>query len=99
MTAPVHHVETTVTDCTRVLILAAANQPAPPELLEAVRARAAAGPARFHLLLPDPAKHAELTSGERATNCARGEQILRGALPLLAEAAGGPVNGSVIGAS
>ncbi len=83
------------TPAERVLILASANQAATEELLDAVRARASAGPACFHLLLPDPAEHAEFTSGERLQNLARAQDVLESALPLLTEAAGGPVEGSV----
>jgi hypothetical protein len=79
----------------RVLIVAVASQCLTPSLLEAVRDRAAAGSTRFHLVLPDPAEHAEMTAGQRRDSLARGEQMLERALALLGEAAGSPVEGSV----
>jgi hypothetical protein len=79
----------------RVLIVAVADQELNPALLDAVRDRAAAGADHFHLVLPDPARHAELTARERQTNHERGEQRLRIALPRLSEAAGCDVTGSV----
>ncbi|MCW2976804.1 MAG: hypothetical protein JWM06_2085 [Actinomycetia bacterium] len=78
----------------RVLIVAVTNATA-ETLLAAVRARAAAGPARFQLLLPDPAGHAELTRARRLESRAHGESILADALPLLSEAAGNDVEGFV----
>jgi hypothetical protein len=77
----------------RVLIVAAAGEASMPTLLEAVRSRAAAGPVRFHLVLPDPAEHAELTDRQRRESRARGQAMLERALPLLSAAAGGEVDG------
>ena len=77
----------------RVLIVAAAGEASMPTLLEAVRQRAASGPVRFHLVLPDPAEHAELTDAQRRESRARGQAMLERALPLLAAAAGGEVDG------
>ena len=68
---------------------------ATPAVLDAVRARAAAGPATFHLLVTNPSEHAEVTDGERRRHHAEGERVLALALPLLQEAAGGHVEGSV----
>jgi hypothetical protein len=73
---------------TRVLVVAHKTA-ATPALLEAVRRRAAHGPAAFHLLVPDPhppGLHPHLSEGE---------QVLALALPLLSEAAGAPVDGTV----
>jgi hypothetical protein len=72
----------------RVLVVAHKTA-ATPALLAAVRRRAAEGPAAFHLLVPDPhppALHPHLSEGE---------QVLALALPLLSEAAGAPVEGTV----
>ncbi len=77
-------------------VLVVAHQTAAtPRLLDAIRQRVATGPARFHLLVPSIARHAELTDAERAQRHADGERVLALALPLLEEAAGGPVEGSV----
>ena len=54
----------------RVLIVAVTNATA-ETVLAAVRERAAAGPARFQLLLPDPAERAELTRARRRENRAQ----------------------------
>jgi hypothetical protein len=78
----------------RVLIVAVTNATA-ESVLAAVRERAAAGPARFQLLLPDPAGHAELTRARRRESRAHGESILADALPGLSEAAGNDVEGFV----
>ena len=77
---------------TRVLIVAhrtAAN----PALLETVRERAARGPCRFTLLVPNPTRGLErLTDPEDAAQ-SEGRVVLDTALPLLSEAAGAPVEG------
>jgi hypothetical protein len=83
--------------CARVLIVAASGEWATPALLEAVRRRAASGPAEFHVVLPDPAQHAELTDRQRRRSRRRGMAVLHDALRLLTEAAGTTVNGSVSG--
>src|SRR3954452_24247085 len=72
----------------RILVVAHKTA-ATPALLAAVRRRAAQGPAAFHLLVPDPhppGLHPHLSEGE---------QVLALALPLLSEAAGAPVEGTV----
>jgi len=68
---------------------------ATPAVLDAVRERVARGPASFHLLVPNPSDHGEITDGERRRHHDEGERVLALALPLLQEAAGGPVEGSV----
>jgi uncharacterized membrane-anchored protein len=57
-------------------------------LIEAVRERAAAGPARFHLLVPDPDR---LPFDRVGDDVADGEEALQRTLPLLAERTGTPV--------
>jgi hypothetical protein len=72
----------------RVLVVAHKTA-ATPALIAAVRQRAAHGQTEFHLLVPDPhvrGLHADPTAGE---------QVLALALPLLSEAAGAPVDGTV----
>jgi hypothetical protein len=69
---------------TRILVVANRTA-ATPLLLHEVRARVAAGPCRFTLLVPD------------ADNRTVGDWTLDHALPLLEEAADGPVKGLVGG--
>jgi uncharacterized membrane-anchored protein len=77
-------------------VLVVANKTAAtPALLDAVRERARRGPARFHLLVPNPAVHAELTTAERDRHHTDGEHVLELALPLLDQAAGAEAEGSV----
>jgi uncharacterized membrane-anchored protein len=87
--APIH------TEPVPHILIVAHRTAATPALLDAVRARAAAGAARFHLLVPNPAEHAELTDGERERRHREGEHVLALALPLLDRAAGTHVDGSV----
>jgi uncharacterized membrane-anchored protein len=77
------------------ILVVAHKTAATPALLEAIRARAARGPARFHLLVPNPAEHAELADAERRRKHEEGEHVLALALPLIDEAAGGAAEGSV----
>jgi len=69
---------------------------ATPALLDAIRGRAARAPAGFRLLIPNPAP-AEWhpTHPERHDKVTEAEQVLARALPLVEEAAGSPVGGSV----
>jgi hypothetical protein len=69
---------------------------ATPALLDAVRGRAARDRAAFHVLVPNPAP-AEWhpTHPERHEKVNEAERVLFDALPLLEEAAGGTVGGSV----
>jgi uncharacterized membrane-anchored protein len=77
-------------------VLVVANQTAAtPALIEAVRARAARGPATFHLLVPNPSAQAELTDHERERHVEQAQHVLELALPLLDQAAGTPAEGSV----
>jgi uncharacterized membrane-anchored protein len=64
---------------------------ATPALVEAVRSRAAAGRARFFMLVPNPAHLAF----DRISNPAPAEAELATALPVLEEPAGGDVEGRV----
>jgi hypothetical protein len=78
----------------RVLVVAhktAATQP----LLDAVRERAARGPCRFTLLVPNSAHglHKVVDAEDQGAGEARG--VLEEALPKLGEAAGAPVDGIV----
>jgi uncharacterized membrane-anchored protein len=78
-----------------VLVVAHRMTAATPALLEAIRTRVERGAASFHLLVPNPAEHAEITDSERARVHLEGEHALALALPLIDQAAGRPVTGSV----
>jgi hypothetical protein len=77
-----------------VLVVAHKTAATPP-LLEAVRRRAARGPAWFHLLVPNPHPPSWRPSEVAHPNVTEGEQVLALALPLIEEAAHRPVDGSV----
>jgi uncharacterized membrane-anchored protein len=74
------------------VLIVANKTAATPALLDAVRERAAAGPARFVLLVPNPDHLSFDRVGQDITH---GEQVLALALPLLREAAGAEVEGRV----
>jgi hypothetical protein len=78
----------------RVLVVANKTA-ATPALLEAVRERAARGPASFTLLVPNSARglHALVDPEDQGQMGA--EATLELALPLLERAAGGPVDGMI----
>jgi hypothetical protein len=78
-----------------VLVVAHRMTAATPALLEAIRARVALGPVSFHLLVPNPAEHAEITDSERERMHLEGEHALALALPIVDQAAGQTVIGSV----
>jgi hypothetical protein len=79
----------------RVLVVAHKTA-ATPALLDAVRERAARGPARFHLLVPNPHHPSWRPAEASHPDVTEGEQVLALALPLIEEACGGgPVDGSV----
>ncbi len=65
---------------------------ATPALVDAVRERAAAGPARFFMLVPNPD---HLPFDRNSTDIAVGKAVLARALPLLQEPAGAEVGGRV----
>ena len=79
---------------TRVLVVANRTA-ATPALLDAVRERAARGPCTFTLLIPHTAHglHRVVDPEDQGMNEA--EQTLELALPLMEQAAGGPVEGLV----
>jgi hypothetical protein len=78
----------------RVLVVAhktAATQP----LLDAVRDRAARGPCRFTLLVPNSAHGLHKVADEEDEGAGEAQAVLEQALPKLGEAAGAPVEGIV----
>ncbi len=77
------------------VLVVAHKTAATPALLDAIRARATRGRAEFHLLVPNPSGHAELTDEERARHHTEGENVLALALPLIDEASGGAADGTV----
>jgi hypothetical protein len=78
----------------RILVVAHRTA-ATPALIEAVRERAARGPATFTLLVPNPAHglHRLVDPEDQEVNEA--QTVLDLALPLLEEAAGGHVEGMI----
>src|SRR3954463_5670180 len=79
---------------TRVLVVANRTA-ATPALIEAVRERAAKSPARFTLLVPNPAKGLHRVVDPEDQSRDEAEQTLELAIPLLAGGAGGEVEGRV----
>lgn len=78
-------------------ILVVANKTAAtPALIEAVRERAARGPARFTLLVPNTAHGLHKLVDPEDQAATEAQTTIELALPLLEEAAGGPVD-SMIG--
>src|SRR4051812_13918106 len=77
------------------ILVVAHKTAATPALLDVIRQRAANGATRFHLLVPNPAGHAELTDAERHAKHTDGEHVLALALPLIEDASGGEADGSV----
>ena len=78
----------------RVLVVAYKTA-ATPALIEAVRDRAGRGPAKFTLLVPNPAHGLHAVVDPEDVEQSEGEQVLELAIPLLEEAAGAPVEGLV----
>jgi hypothetical protein len=78
----------------RVLVVAYKTA-ATPALLDAVRERAARGPAQFELLVPNPSIGGWHRVDARHPQVTEGEQVLALALPLIEEAAGARASGSV----
>lgn len=78
----------------RVLVVAhktAATQP----LLDAVRERAAKGPAKFTLLVPNPAHGLHKAVDAEDLDATEAQGVLDHALPKLSEAAGSQVEGMI----
>ena len=78
----------------RVLVVAHKTA-ATPALLDAVRERAARGPREFTLLVPNAAHGLHVVVDAEDQDSNEAEQVLELAIPLLEEAAGGPVEGMV----
>ncbi len=76
----------------RVLVVANKTA-ATPALVEAVRERAAAGPAGFFMLVPNPDHH--LAFDRNSPDTTEGEHVLAVALPSLVEATGAEIQGRV----
>ncbi len=77
------------------ILVVAHKTAATPTLLDVIRKRAEQGGASFHLLIPNPAEHAEITDAERQRRHEDGEHMLELALPLIQQASGRPTEGSV----
>ena len=78
----------------RVLVVAHKTA-ATPALIEAVRERARRGPAKFTLLVPNPAHGLHVVVDPEDVEESEGQQVLELAVPLLEDAAGGPVEGLI----
>lgn len=78
----------------RVLVVANRTA-ATPKLLDAVRQRAERGPVTFHLVVPATPRGMHRIVDPEVSGREAAEENLRLALPLLEEAAGGPVDGHV----
>lgn len=78
----------------RVLVVAHKTA-ATPALIAAVRERAARGPATFTLLVPNAAHGLHKVVDAEDLDHSEADQTVELALPLLEEAAGGPVEGKV----
>ena len=79
---------------TRILVVAhktAATQP----LLDAVRERAAKGPATFTLLVPNPTHGLHQAVDPEDQDAGEAQEVLTNALPKLSDAAGSKVEGIV----
>ncbi len=79
---------------TRVLVVANRTA-ATPKLLTAVRERAQRSPATFHLVVPATPRGMHRIVDPEVSGRDAAEENLQLALPLLAEAADGPVDGHV----
>jgi uncharacterized membrane-anchored protein len=76
----------------RRILVVANKTDATPALLDAIRDRAAAGPAKFFMLVPNPD---HLAFDRINPDHPRGDKLLAKALPTLEEPAGGEVEGRV----
>jgi hypothetical protein len=77
-------------DTARVLVVANRTA-ATPALLDAVRERAARGPAAFTLLVPHTAKGLHRLTDPEDQGVSEAESMIELAKPLLEDAAGGPI--------
>ena len=79
----------------RVLVVSEHAAPS-VALIAAVASRAAKGPARFRLVVPNPARaELHLLHPERHEKAEEAEQVLRETMPALQDVADGPIIGSV----
>jgi hypothetical protein len=78
----------------RVLVVAHKTA-ATPALLDAVRERAARGPAQFTLLVPNAAHGLHVVVDAEDQDSNEAEQVLELAIPLLEEAAGSSIEGMI----
>ena len=78
----------------RVLVVAHKTA-ATPALIEAVRERAQRSPAKFTLLVPNPAHGLHSVIDPEDVEQGEGEQVLELAIPLLEDAAGDRVEGMI----
>ena len=77
-------------------VLVVAHQTAAtPGLLDAVRSRAARGPATFHLVVPQQAHGMHKVVDPQDAGADEAQHVLEAALPKLSDAAGQEVTGSV----
>jgi hypothetical protein len=83
-----------MSEAARVLVVANKTA-ATPALIEAVRERAARGPATFTLLVPNPAHGLHRVVDPEDVSEGEAQDTLELAVPLLEEAAGSPVEGIV----
>jgi hypothetical protein len=81
-------------DVTRVLVVASKTA-ATPALIEAVRERAARGPARFTLLVPGVAHGLHRVVDPEDQGDEEAQSVIELAVPLLEDAASGPVESMV----
>jgi hypothetical protein len=79
---------------TRVLVVAHKTA-ATPALIDAVRERAARGPCKFTLLVPNAAHGMHRVVDPEDVDMGEAQAVLDLALPLLEQAAGGPVEGKI----
>jgi hypothetical protein len=79
---------------TRVLVVAHKTA-ATPALIDAVRERASRGPCKFTLLVPNAAHGMHRVVDPEDVDIDEAQAVLDLALPLLEDAAGGPVDGKI----
>ena len=85
-----------MTDSAPTRVLLVANRTAATdELLEAVRARAQRGPARFHLVVPAHPHGLHKLVDPQDGDAGEAERVMAEAVPLLSAAAGSEVTGHV----